>query len=209
MDLALAAVGLCGQVHMGAGMDQGLSCLQRPHSRSRWGSEYCSTAASLRGPAPVGGWAQCLRDSRANRCQHTHSEGGTKSSANSGVLCKTAQQVEKHNREHWQVTISKRGNSGVSTPEKGETESHTVVSDSLQPHGLYRPWNSPGQNTGVGSLSLLQGIFLTQESIRDLLHRRQILYQLSSKGSPGRCAPAPRPFHCRSESQLRNRCGYP
>ena len=36
------------------------------------------------------------------------------------------------------------------------------VSDSLRPHGLYSPWNSPGQNTGVGSLSLLQGIFPTQ-----------------------------------------------
>ena len=38
--------------------------------------------------------------------------------------------------------------------------SHSVVSDSLQPHGLYGlygPWNSPGQDTGVGSLSLLQG----------------------------------------------------
>ena len=33
----------------------------------------------------------------------------------------------------------------------------------LRPHGLYSPWNSPGQNTGVGSLSLLQGIFPTQE----------------------------------------------
>ena len=31
--------------------------------------------------------------------------------------------------------------------------------DSLRPHGLYSPWNSPGQNAGVGSLSLLQGIF--------------------------------------------------
>ena len=39
------------------------------------------------------------------------------------------------------------------------SESCSVVSDSLQPHGLYSPWNSPGQNTGVGSLSLLQGIF--------------------------------------------------
>ena len=29
--------------------------------------------------------------------------------------------------------------------------------DALRPHGLYSPWNSPGQNTGVGSLSLLQG----------------------------------------------------
>ena len=32
----------------------------------------------------------------------------------------------------------------------------------LRPHGLYSPWNSPGQNTGVGSLSLLQGILPTQ-----------------------------------------------
>ena len=30
------------------------------------------------------------------------------------------------------------------------------MSDSLRPHGLYSPWNSPGQSTGVGSLSLLQ-----------------------------------------------------
>ena len=37
------------------------------------------------------------------------------------------------------------------------SESHLVVSDSLWPPGLYSPWNSPGQNTGVGSLSLLQG----------------------------------------------------
>ena len=36
-------------------------------------------------------------------------------------------------------------------------ESHSVGSNSLRPHGLYSPWNAPGQNTGVGSLSLLQG----------------------------------------------------
>ena len=41
---------------------------------------------------------------------------------------------------------------------ESESESCSVVSNSLQPHGLYSPWNSPGQNTGVGSLSLLQGI---------------------------------------------------
>ena len=35
------------------------------------------------------------------------------------------------------------------------------MSDSLRPHG-YSPWNFPGQNTGVGGLSLLQGIFATQ-----------------------------------------------
>ena len=34
--------------------------------------------------------------------------------------------------------------------------SRSVMSDSFQPHGLYSPWNSPGQNTGVGSHSLLQ-----------------------------------------------------
>ena len=58
------------------------------------------------------------------------------------------------------------------------------MSDSLQPHGLYSPWNSPGQNTGVGSLSLFQGIFPTQGSSSGFPHCRQILYQLSHKGSP-------------------------
>ena len=48
----------------------------------------------------------------------------------------------------------------------------------------WSPWNSPGQNTGVGSLSLLQRIFPTQGSNPGLPHCRQILYQLSHKGSP-------------------------
>ena len=56
--------------------------------------------------------------------------------------------------------------------------------DSLGPHGLYNPWYSPGQNTGVGNLSLLQGIFPTQGLNPGLLHCRQILYRLSHKGSP-------------------------
>ena len=51
----------------------------------------------------------------------------------------------------------------------------------------YSPWNSPGQNTGVRSLSLLQGIFLTQESNQGFLHCRWILYQLSYQGSPFSC----------------------
>ena len=54
----------------------------------------------------------------------------------------------------------------------------------LRPHGLYSPWNSPGQNTGMGSLSLLGGIFPSQGSNPGLPHCRQILYQLSHKGSP-------------------------
>ena len=43
-----------------------------------------------------------------------------------------------------------------------ESDSRSVLSDSLRLHELYSPWNSPGQNTGVGSLSLPQGIFPTQ-----------------------------------------------
>ena len=44
------------------------------------------------------------------------------------------------------------------------------LSDSLRPHGLYSPWDSPGKNARVGSLSLLQGIFPIQGSNPDLLH---------------------------------------
>ena len=55
------------------------------------------------------------------------------------------------------------------TTELSESESEvkvkvSVVFDSLRPCGLYSPWNSPGQNTGVASLSLLQWIFPTQGS---------------------------------------------
>ena len=66
---------------------------------------------------------------------------------------------------------------------ESESESRSVMSDSLGPHGLYSSWNSPGQNTGVGSLSLLQRIFPTQGSNPGLPHCRRILYQLSHQGS--------------------------
>ena len=62
------------------------------------------------------------------------------------------------------------------------SESCSVMSESLRPHGLYSPWNSPGQNTGVGSLPPLQWIFPTQELNQGLLHCRQILYQLIYEG---------------------------
>ena len=63
-------------------------------------------------------------------------------------------------------------------PTQGSRDS-TLQVDSL-------PSEPPGKpmNTGVGSLSLLQGIFPTQGSNQSLLHRRQILYQLSYQGSP-------------------------
>ena len=62
-------------------------------------------------------------------------------------------------------------------------ESHSVVSDCLQHYGLYSPWNSPSQNTGVGSSFLLQGIFSTQGLHPGFLHCRRILYQLNYQGS--------------------------
>ena len=65
-----------------------------------------------------------------------------------------------------------------------ESESRSVVSNSLPPHGLYSPWNSPGQNTGLGSRFPLQGIFPTQGLNPGLPHCRWIRYQLSHQGSP-------------------------
>ena len=66
--------------------------------------------------------------------------------------------------------------------------SHSVVSDSLWPHGLQParllcPWDSPGKNTGVDSHDLLQGIFPTQGSNPGLPHCRWILYHLSHQGN--------------------------
>ena len=65
--------------------------------------------------------------------------------------------------------------------------SHSVVSNSLQPHGLQPtrllcPWDFPGTSTGVGGHFLLQGIFLTQGLNPGLPHCRQMLYHLSHQG---------------------------
>ena len=80
------------------------------------------------------------------------------------------------------------------------------LSDSLQAHGLYSPWNSPDQNTGLGSLFLLQGIFPTQGSNPSLPYCRRILYQLSHKGSPTILEWVAYPFSSGS-SQPRNQTG--
>ena len=85
-----------------------------------------------------------------------------------------------------------------------ESECHSVVSDSLW-HPWTSPLNSPGQNTGVGSLSLLLGVFPTQgRSNPGLSHCRWILYQLSHKGSPRTLEWVVYPFSSGS-SQARNR----
>ena len=80
------------------------------------------------------------------------------------------------------------------------------MSISLWPHGLYSSWNSPGQNTAVGSLSLLQGIFPTQGSHPDLSHCKWILYQLSHNWSPRILEWVAYPFS-RGSSLPRNRTG--
>ena len=67
---------------------------------------------------------------------------------------------------------------------KSESENCSVTSDSLWHNRLYSPWNFPGQNTGIGSCSLLQGILPTQGLNPGLPHCRWILYQLSHQGSP-------------------------
>ena len=91
-------------------------------------------------------------------------------------------------------------------PSYGESESHSVVSDSLQLHGLYSPWNSPGQNTGVDSLFFLQGIFPTQGSNPGLPNCRWILYQLNLKASRRILEGVVYPFS-RGSSQPRNQTG--
>ena len=84
-------------------------------------------------------------------------------------------------RQYAYLGNTMRGLDGIQAK---ESESCSVVSSSLQPHGLYSSGYSPGQNTGMGSLSLLQGIFPTQGSNPGLPHCRRILYQLSYQGSP-------------------------
>ena len=64
------------------------------------------------------------------------------------------------------------------------SESHSVVSNSSQPHGLYSPRDYPGQNTGVGNGSLPQEIFPTQGLNPGIPHCKQLLYQLSHQENP-------------------------
>ena len=80
------------------------------------------------------------------------------------------------------------------------------MSNSLRPPGLYSPWNSPSQNTGVGSLSLLQRIFPTQGSNPGLPHCRQILQQLRHKRIPRILEWVAYPF-CSRSSRPKNQTG--
>ena len=83
-----------------------------------------------------------------------------------------------HWRDRKRTILERKGNGFGLDTVASESEGSSVISDSFQSHGLYSPWNSPGQNTGVGSLSFLQGIFPTQGLNPGLPHCRRILYQL-------------------------------
>jgi len=87
----------------------------------------------------------------------------------------------------------------------------SVLSDSLQPHGLKPtrllcPWGFPGRNTGMGCHALLQGIVPTQGLSSALPHCRWILYHLNQQGSPRILAWATYPFS-RGTSSARNWTG--
>ena len=64
--------------------------------------------------------------------------------------------------QDWKMSVFTLISKTMAKNVQSESESHSAVSDSLQPHGLYSPWNSPGQKTRVGSCSFLQGIFQIQ-----------------------------------------------
>ena len=89
----------------------------------------------------------------------------------------------------WVAMPSSRG----SSQPRDRTQVSFIAGSSLAAEPQVKP-----KNTGVSSLSLFQWIFLTQESNRDLLHCRQILYQLSHKGSPRILEWVADPFSSRS-----------
>ena len=96
-------------------------------------------------------------------------------------------------------------------PHNTESESYSVMPNSLRLHGLQPAkllclWNFPEKNTGVGSHSLLQGIFPTQGSNPGFPYCRQILYHLSHQGSPRILEWVAYPFS-RESSWPRNRTG--
>ena len=109
-------------------------------------------------------------------------------------------------REAWQARVHGVANSWI----RLSTQVHRsdVMSNVLRLQGLYSPWDSPGQNTGAGSLSFLQGILLTQGWNPGLPHCRWILYQLSHRGNPRILEWVAYPFSSGS-SWPRNQTGSP
>ena len=92
------------------------------------------------------------------------------------IACQVPLSMGISRQEYW---------SGLSFPPPGDLPNPGMAPRSLalQEESLQSEPPRKPKNTGVGSLSLLQGIFLTQESNRGLLPCRWILYELSHKGS--------------------------
>ena len=84
------------------------------------------------------------------------------------------------------VTVGKAYKFSSKPGLESESENRSVMSDSLRPHELYHPWNSSDQNTGVGSLSLLQGIYPTQGSNPCLLQVSCISGRFFTTEPPGK-----------------------
>ena len=88
--------------------------------------------------------------------------------------------VKQRNLSLWEFTTCKWWQNGIMCVCVNCSDiSHSLWPRGLKYNRLLCPWDSPGENTGVGSLSLLQGIFPSQGSNLCLLHCRQILYHLS------------------------------
>ena len=100
------------------------------------------------------------------------------------------------------VRLTEQLNTHAWSPWLGKVKVQVALSRLMlcDPQGLYSPWNFPGQNIGVGSLSLLQDIFPTQGSNSGLHHCRWILYQLSHQGSPRKLEWVAYPFSGGSSS---------
>ena len=79
------------------------------------------------------------------------------------------------------------------------SESHSVVSNSLQPHGLHSPWSFPGQNTRAGSHSLLQRILPTQGSNLGLPRASRFFTSWATRETPYTCVNI---WYCFSLSDL-------
>ena len=164
--------------------------------KGRWGGN--SEEDDRAGKTEVG---QILRDlpcqmhsARYQRQEVTLKDVGPKSLSREANLVMVQGNIERE-RERSQRGLWKTATGTSQDMETPDVRvmlcvlSRSVMSHSLQPHGLLSirllcPWNSPGKNTGVGCCALLQGIVPTQGLNPGLLHCRQTLSQLSHQGRP-------------------------
>ena len=140
------------------------SCLERPRGRAE---VYCTPLPRGRKAAWAGFLFVCFgghASQHLDLSSSTRDQSCTPCSGSTVLNHQGSPLVQNFERlESVSFTTMFLGRSQLLRCRFLESESHWVVSNSLRLHRLYSPWNSPGQNTGVGSLSLLQWIFPTQE----------------------------------------------